>query len=105
MLFLLILTAAIAFFMTGLLLRFGGRHAAHYGMTLPQRFHAGHVPRLGGVSMLVACVMGWSWMWASQPLQLANQIRLEGSSALSLCAVALLTVAAGAYEDVTQRLH
>lgn len=105
MLFLLILCCASAFLATALLVRYGRRHAHEYGQHLPQRFHAGHVPRLGGVGMLVACTVGWTWMVLSEPLDVPNQIRMEVGMAWALWGVTLITVAVGVFEDLTQRLR
>ncbi len=104
MLFLLILCCAAAFLATALMVRYGRGHARRYGMGVPQRFHAGHVPRLGGAAMLVACTVGWIWMALSQWLNLPNLIRFDAWMALSLWGVAMVTVAGGVYEDMTQRL-
>ena len=62
MLFLLILCGAAAFLTTAVLLRFAKGHPQTYGAEMVQRFHAGHVPRVGGLAMLVACTLGWGWM-------------------------------------------
>ena len=104
MLFLLMLCAASTFLIAGLLVRYSGDHSNRYGFSLPQRFHAGHVPRLGGAAMLVGCTVGWSWMVLSDTLKLANMIRLDGWMALSIWAVTLIPVAGGILEDITQRL-
>ncbi|MBG9389812.1 MraY family glycosyltransferase [Caenimonas aquaedulcis] len=104
MLFLLFLCCASAFVATALLLRYGRGHSRRYANSMPQRFHAGHVPRLGGVGMLVACTVGWCWMVLSQQLNLGNQIRIDPLMAVALWIVVTLAVAAGAYEDLTQRL-
>ncbi|HSH89610.1 MAG TPA: glycosyltransferase [Ramlibacter sp.] len=104
MLLLLILCCASAFVATALLVRYGRGHTHRYGPEVPQRFHAGNVPRLGGIGMLVGCTVGWAWMVLSDRLNLANQIRIEIAVAGTLWLVAFLTVAAGAFEDLTQRL-
>ncbi len=54
--------------------------------------------------MLAACTVGWAWMVLSERLKLPNQIRFDWVMASSLWLVATLTVAAGVYEDLTQRL-
>ena len=104
MLFLLMLCTASTFLIAALLVRYSGDHSHRYGFSLPQRFHAGHVPRLGGAAMLVGCTVGWSWMVLSDTLKLANLIRLDGWMALSIWAVTLIPVAGGILEDITQRL-
>jgi UDP-GlcNAc:undecaprenyl-phosphate/decaprenyl-phosphate GlcNAc-1-phosphate transferase len=104
MLFLLILCFASAFLATAVLVRYGGKHAHRYSSTVPQRFHTGNVPRFGGVGMLVSCTVGWAWMVLSEKLRLPNQIGLDATSTASLWVVAFLMLAAGVYEDLTQRL-
>lgn len=47
------------------LIRRARSHAARYGLDMPQRFHVGHVPRLGGVSVLVGLLIGWMWIAAA----------------------------------------
>lgn len=72
----------------GWLAGLGGRP---YAADMPQRFHAGHVPRLGGLGMLLAAGACWWWL-------------LQGQ-AWAWCGVAALAVAGGLAEDVTLRLH
>jgi UDP-N-acetylmuramyl pentapeptide phosphotransferase/UDP-N-acetylglucosamine-1-phosphate transferase len=105
MLFVLLLCCAITFIATALLIRYGREHAHSYGASRPQRFHVGHVPRLGGVAMLVGCTAGWAWMVLSEWLQVPNLIRLDWRTALTIWAVTLIPVAGGILEDITQRLR
>lgn len=104
MLLLVILCFASACLVTALLVRYGAEHARQYGLGVPQRFHFGHVPRLGGGAMLAGCSVGWLWMALSGPLGLANQIRIDPVTALALWVAVVLPVAGGIYEDLTQRL-
>jgi UDP-GlcNAc:undecaprenyl-phosphate/decaprenyl-phosphate GlcNAc-1-phosphate transferase len=103
MLFLLILCSACAFLVSALVIRLGIVHA-HDGHT-PQRFHSGHVPRLGGIGMFIACTVGWGWMASSEYLQLPNLIRFDWWMAFCLWAATALTWAGGVYEDLTQRVR
>ncbi|AMO23857.1 glycosyltransferase [Ramlibacter solisilvae] len=105
MLILLILCSAVSWFVCGLLLRYGTASGRRYGQSVPQRFHAGHVPRLGGVAMIVACTVGWAWVVSAERLIGTNyQIKLPGGIALAWWAVALIAVAGGVAEDVSHRL-
>jgi UDP-GlcNAc:undecaprenyl-phosphate GlcNAc-1-phosphate transferase len=104
MLFLLILCCGSAFVATAWLVRYAGEHAHRYANELPQRFHVGHVPRLGGAAMLLGCSVGWAWMVISDWFDLNNQIRLGEWMALSLWSVTVIAVAGGIFEDLTQRL-
>lgn len=104
MLFLVSLCFGASIIVTVLLLKYGAEHARHYGEGVPQRFHFGHVPRLGGAAMLAGCSLGWFWMALSGPLGLANQIRVSGWTAVTLWVVIAIPTAGGIVEDLTQRL-
>ncbi len=68
-----------------------GMGACPYAADMPQRFHAGHVPRLGGLGMWLAAGACWWWLLRGQ--------------AWAWWAVAGLAVAGGLAEDVTLRLR
>jgi UDP-GlcNAc:undecaprenyl-phosphate GlcNAc-1-phosphate transferase len=104
MLFLLFLCCASAFLATAVLVRYGRGHTRRYGTSVPQRFHSGHVPRLGGLAMFAACTVGWGWMVLSQQLSFNNQIRVDAATAAALWLVVFVAVAPGVFEDLTQRL-
>lgn len=104
MLFLLVLCCASAVVAAAFLIRYARGHARHYGEALPQRFHTGDVPRLGGAAMFVACTVGWIWMAVSESLSLPNSLRLDFLSALTLWMATAIPVAGGVAEDLTQRL-
>jgi UDP-GlcNAc:undecaprenyl-phosphate GlcNAc-1-phosphate transferase len=104
MLFLVILCCAYGCLATALLVRYGAEHARKYGLGVPQRFHIGHVPRLGGAAMFAGCSLGWVWMALSGPLGLANQIRISGWMAVAIWTATALPVIGGIVEDLTQRL-
>jgi UDP-GlcNAc:undecaprenyl-phosphate/decaprenyl-phosphate GlcNAc-1-phosphate transferase len=102
---LLILCGVTSFVVCALLLRWGQESARRYGPELPQRFHVGHVPRLGGAAMFVACSVGWAWMaLAPTVFGIDHAIPFEGPLAWTWWLVALSAVAAGVVEDVTHRL-
>jgi len=105
MLFLLFLCCASAFLANAMLVRYGREHPSWYSSTMPQRFHTGQVPRLGGIGMMAGCTVGWAWMALSQQLGIANQIRVDLPTAAILWLVVFVAVAAGAFEDMTQRLR
>ena len=84
MLILLILCGAVSAIVCALLLRYARTNGHRYSLTMPQRFHAGHVPRLGGVAMMVACTVGWAWIVIAEPLlRVPNQIRLSPAMGLA----------------------
>ena len=105
MLILLILCAALSFVTCAIVIRYGRSNGRRYSQTVPQRFHAGHVPRLGGVAMIVACTAGWAWIVGAQRfLSIPNSIELPFSTALAWWSVAVIACAGGVAEDLTHRL-
>jgi UDP-GlcNAc:undecaprenyl-phosphate/decaprenyl-phosphate GlcNAc-1-phosphate transferase len=105
MLILLILCGAVSAIACAILLRIGRSNGRRYSQTVPQRFHTGHVPRLGGVAMMLACTAGWCWIvGAERFLAIHNQIRLPIGMAAAWWAVAIIAVAGGVAEDLTHRL-
>jgi UDP-N-acetylmuramyl pentapeptide phosphotransferase/UDP-N-acetylglucosamine-1-phosphate transferase len=104
MLFLLILCFAAAVVGTALVVRFGRDHARRYSAQVPQRFHMGQVPRLGGLAMWAAATVGWCWMVLPQYLDLPKPIPGEAAVVGSLWLVASISAGAGALDDLTQRL-
>lgn len=82
------------------IMRRGRRHARRYGKDMPQRFHAGHVPRLGGAGIFVG--MGAAWLAAGMIDSVNVYWPLKASALTLLClAPAIL---GGIVEDVTQRV-
>ncbi len=101
MLFLLLLSAAVSAFACAWLVRSGRRIAHRYALDMPQRFHAGHVPRLGGIAMLVTCSLGWLWMVIAQRyLGVPNGINLPPGDALGWCVAASIACVGGSVEDI-----
>jgi len=99
----LLVSLAFAFGAAFWLIRTAREHPETYAEHLPQRFHVGHVPRLGGVAMFAGCSAGWLWMMLSEPLGLPGLFRLEPWRGGVLWALAALVLAGGVYEDLTQR--
>lgn len=74
-----------------------------YGQAMPQRFHFGDVPRLGGAALLIGAVAGWS-MGALQS-QWGDPASLRLNALLGGWVLVLLPAALGGIaEDLTQRL-
>ncbi|MFD0666791.1 glycosyltransferase family 4 protein [Ramlibacter sp. MAHUQ-53] len=88
----LILSCVIASLACAFLLRFGAASASRYSLAMPQRFHAGDVPRMGGAAMLLACVGGWALLG------------LPPGVALAWWAVAVIAAGTGLAEDLTLRV-
>lgn len=106
MLILLVLTVVLSTLACAALLRAGQESSRRYHLLdSPQKFHVGHVPRLGGAAMLVACMGGWVWMALSEPVfGVTNSIPIPLTDALAYCLVALLASLTGVIEDVTHAL-
>jgi UDP-GlcNAc:undecaprenyl-phosphate/decaprenyl-phosphate GlcNAc-1-phosphate transferase len=101
MLLLLIFSSVVSALACVFLIRSGRRTARRYALDMPQRFHAGHVPRLGGAAMMLACTVGWLWMVGGQRYFGAiNGIDFPFLAALSLWVVTLIAVLPGIAEDV-----
>ena len=98
----------IGFFISAIaaggVVRWARDHTQHYGEAMPQRFHAGQVPRLGGVAMFAAYTTAWLWMLAAPGLGVANQIHVEPLTAIAWWITGAIAVAGGIYEDLTQVL-
>lgn len=100
----LIFAFVIAFLVAGGLVRNGRRLASKYPDDMPQRFHAGHVPRLGGVAVCLGVAI------AGLRAVLSPMFGDLGASALTIwewCVwwvVLTPAVVGGWYEDVTHRL-
>lgn len=105
MLILLILCGAISCMACAVLLRVGRSNGRRYAHSMPQRFHSGNVPRLGGVAMMAACTAGWLWMvGAERYLGIRTQVDVPFPVGFSWWAVAVIAVAGGVGEDLTHRL-
>ena len=104
MIWLSLVAFVVAALAAGLIVRWMRGHACAYGDGMPQRFHLGDVPRLGGAAVLLG--LGCSWLLGAVQSQWggdAGSLRLGGWVGWWL--VALLPAAAGGIaEDLTQRL-
>lgn len=101
--------SVIAFFVSlviGAIVLRSSQSLAHiYGEDMPQRIHAGEIPRLGGISLLAGVLVSWwagaaSTQWMNDPSSLSLRMPAVWWS------VALLpAVLGGIAEDLTQRLQ
>ena len=77
------------------------KHARRYAADMPQRFHKGHVPRLGGAGVFVG--MGLAWLsagWFGDPFNVGWPATASGLVLLCIAPAVL----SGITEDVTQRV-
>ena len=104
MIWLSVVAFLVAVVVAGGVIRWARGHTAAYGTDMPQRFHLGHVPRLGGLALLAGIVLSWGLgavlsHWWGDPASL----RLGGWVMGWLIAL-LPAVVGGMVEDATQRL-
>src|SRR6218665_3430823 len=103
MLLWLVVGFLVAALVAGLIVGWGRKHAARYGNAMPQRFHLGDIPRIGGAALLLGMALRWGLgMWQSSRGD-PGSLRLDawvGGWLLVLLPAAL----GGIAEDMTQRL-
>ena len=79
------------------------KHARQYGAGMPQRFHFGDVPRLGGAAVLVGVMLSWTvgvWQTAQGDVASLDMGWWVGGWMLAVLPASL----GGIAEDLTQRL-
>lgn len=77
------------------------KHARRYAADMPQRFHKGHVPRLGGAGVFVGTGLAWlSAGWFGDPFNVGWPAAASGLVLLCIAPAVL----SGITEDVTQRV-
>jgi UDP-N-acetylmuramyl pentapeptide phosphotransferase/UDP-N-acetylglucosamine-1-phosphate transferase len=101
MIALIVISFLVAAIGVQVFMRRARRHARRYGQDMPQRFHTGHVPRLGGAGILIG--MGAAWLAAGFPSDPFNVSWPLKTSLLTLLCIAP-AVLGGVIEDVTQRV-
>ncbi len=104
MLFLAFLSFFVALFAVLLVRRWFRRHARNYSADMPQRFHVGDVPRLGGLGMLAGWLVGLTAAVLVQRLGFFIGVSLDWLAYLGWLLVVSLVVLVGAAEDATQRV-
>jgi len=104
MILLSLVSFIVATLAAGLIVRWCKDHATSYGYAMPQRFHHGHVPRVGGAALVAGMVVSWglgvaqSSLWGDPA-----SLRLD-AWVVSWLVVLLPAVLGGVAEDLTQRL-
>ena len=102
--FLLFFCAALSFFCSAWLIRYARGHTQHYTGDMPQRFHLGHVPRVGGVAMGAALLLALVWLAMAGPMGWPPRASFTTAELLAWAVATGVSTGAGVYEDVTQRL-
>ncbi|MEZ2738515.1 MraY family glycosyltransferase [Comamonas jiangduensis] len=104
MLWLSILSFFVAAICAGLIVRGACSHCSVYGENMPQRFHHGDVPRIGGMAVLIALLLSWSAGMLSTAF-LGDMSALHMRPWVGWFMLAMLpAVLGGLAEDLTQRL-
>ena len=104
----MILLSLVAFVMAtfgaGFIIRWMRGHSSVYGNSMPQRFHLGDVPRLGGAAILLGLCCSWG-LGAAQSLWWGDPGALRLGGGVELWLMVLLPAAvSGIAEDLTQRV-
>ncbi|HEY2257059.1 MAG TPA: glycosyltransferase, partial [Variovorax sp.] len=101
MIALIVISFFISAFAVQFFMRRARRHARLYGSDMPQRFHRGHVPRLGGAGIMIGT--GVAWLVAGVPPDPFNVSWPLKAAALTLLCI-LPAVIGGIVEDMTQQV-
>lgn len=103
----MLLLIAITFFCslvaTLFLIRFGTKIAGIYDRDMPQRFHVGDIPRIGGLGFGLATVFGWVIAIALYAQHAPNRIPMSLQTVGFWTAVCAPAFIAGLADDITQR--
>ena len=103
MIWLSLVAFVVAALAAGFIVRWMHSHATVYGDGMPQRFHLGDVPRLGGAAVLIGMVASWGMGMLQVSLGDPGSLRLE-SWVGAWFLVLLPSAVGGIVEDMTQRL-
>lgn len=104
MVFLLLVSLGVSMAGAVFLIRWKHGRSHYYGAHKPQRFHAGDVPRLGGVAIFLGALVGWCVSALATWQGWAINSRLSWTAAFGWFVTILPAVLGGVYEDATQRL-
>ena len=104
MVLLLSVSFVISLMLAILFIRGTRLHAQCYAHSMPQRFHAGDVPRVGGAAILAGVAAGWLVAAIASATGIALNVQVDWAFALSWIVLVLPAVLGGFYEDLTQRL-
>lgn len=101
---LMFLAFVVAALLCAVLIRYASGHATRYGSHMPQRFHEGDVPRLGGLAMMLAWAFATLRAALSPWLGDAGALNFSMSDWLAWVGVLSPMMLGGVSEDVTQKL-
>jgi UDP-GlcNAc:undecaprenyl-phosphate/decaprenyl-phosphate GlcNAc-1-phosphate transferase len=86
------------------LIRQAHLYSATYSPDLPQRFHLGDVPRLGGLAIAASCFVSWLFASALWALGSINNVPIYADSVWQWLAIASPVLLAGLLDDATQKV-
>jgi UDP-GlcNAc:undecaprenyl-phosphate/decaprenyl-phosphate GlcNAc-1-phosphate transferase len=101
---LIFIAAALAWLLCVIVISRLRKHAQNYDENLPQRFHQGSVPRIGGMAVALASFAAWLSACALDALGALNNVPLPLQTSLPWLVVCLPAFAAGLADDFTQKL-
>jgi UDP-GlcNAc:undecaprenyl-phosphate/decaprenyl-phosphate GlcNAc-1-phosphate transferase len=104
MVFLLLISFAVSLVFTILIISGALRQTVDYSDSKPQRFHAGHVPRLGGVAIFAGACAGWLALLIAEFVGNPLNIQIDRMFVGSWVILLVPAVYGGVYEDMSQRL-
>lgn len=104
MMWLSLVAFVVAALAAGGVVRWMRGHAAKYAAGMPQRFHAGDIPRLGGAALLLGLASSWLLGMVQSSLGDPGSLNL-GNWVSSWLLVLLPAAVGGIAEDMTQRLR
>ncbi len=103
MILLCVLAFVVSTVAAAIAVRWLSQHTRHYGNGMPQRFHFGEVPRLGGAAVLAGVMFSWAVGMVQTAQGDASSLRMGwwvGGWVLAVLPAAI----GGIAEDLTQRL-
>lgn len=96
--------AALTWLVCLFLIRYALDHGRKYSELVPQRFHAGAVPRVGGLGIFIGWFASLTVFGVATGFAQAADLRITAPSLLLWLIALLPSVGAGLLEDFTQRL-
>ncbi len=94
----------VAMVLAWVLIRRARGHTRHYAESMPQRFHVGDVPRLGGVAIMAGMSVGWLFGPLADTLLGDVRLHLTWGQVWPWLIALTPAVLGGTVEDATQRV-
>lgn len=104
MLLLILIAVGLALLLCVLVVLPLRKHPQNYEENLPQRFHQGSVPRVGGMAVALASFAAWLGAGVLVQMGSSNNVPLPYRESLLWILVCLPAFAAGLVDDFTQKL-